>query len=85
MTQPQPILIAGATGGVGRHLVGKLMAQNQAVRALVRDRALAESLFSSADSAELVIGDVRETITLPPALVGVQRGDLRDWRESTRR
>ncbi len=72
MTQPQPILIAGATGGVGRHLVGKLMAQDQPVRALVRDRAQGEALFSPADSAELVVGDVRQPITLPPAVVGAR-------------
>ncbi len=68
----QPILIAGATGGVGRHLVGKLMAQDQAVRALVRDRALAATLFSSADSAELVVGDARDPQTLPDAFAGVR-------------
>ncbi len=68
----QSILIAGATGGVGRYLVGKLIAQNQAVRALVRDRALAESLFSPADGVDLVVGDVRQSETLPQAFAGVR-------------
>lgn len=72
MTQPQPILIAGATGGIGRHLVGKLMAQDQPVRALVRDRVQGAALFSTADSAELVVGDARQAETLPSALAGVR-------------
>ncbi len=68
----QPILIAGATGGVGRHLVGKLMAQDQAVRALVRDRAVAEALFSPADSVEWIVGDARQPETLLQAFAGVR-------------
>ena len=72
MSQPQSILIAGATGGVGRHLVGSLIAQRQAVRALVRDRTLAESLLSPADGVDLVVGDVRQPETLPSAFAGVQ-------------
>ena len=66
----QPILVAGATGGVGQHLVGRLMAQDQNVRALVRDMSRAEQLFSAQDRLTLVEGDTTKPITLPSAVVG---------------
>ena len=68
----QPILIAGATGGVGQQLVGKLTAQDVDVRALVRDLAQAQKLFSPQDRFQLVEGNTSQTITLPNALVGVR-------------
>lgn len=68
----QPILVAGATGGVGQHLVGRLMAQGQPVRALVRDKMRAEKLFGEQEHLTLVEGDARRTITLPSAVVGVR-------------
>jgi uncharacterized protein YbjT (DUF2867 family) len=37
MTQPSKILIAGATGTVGRELAAQLSESGSAVRALVRD------------------------------------------------
>ncbi len=72
MTQPKPILIAGATGGVGRQLVGKLMSQDQAVRALVRDVPKAMEIFGEEECLMLVEGDARSPITLARALVGVR-------------
>lgn len=66
----QPILVAGATGGVGQHLVGRLMAQEKPVRALVRSAARASARFGNQDLLTLVEGDTRETITLPNAVVG---------------
>jgi uncharacterized protein YbjT (DUF2867 family) len=59
-----PILIAGATGGIGRHLVGKLTAQDQDVRALVRDLDQARKLYTEQDCLQLVAGDVRDPNTL---------------------
>lgn len=67
-----PILIAGATGGVGRQLVGKLTAQNEDVRALVRDLAQAQTLFTAQDCLQLIEGNTGQTITLPNAFVGVR-------------
>jgi uncharacterized protein YbjT (DUF2867 family) len=68
----QPILIAGATGGVGQQLVGKLTARNQDVRALVPDFAQGNALFGAQECLELVEGDVRRPVTLPQAVVGVR-------------
>jgi uncharacterized protein YbjT (DUF2867 family) len=67
-----PILIAGATGVVGRQLVGKLTAQDQEVRALVRDVAQAQEFFGAQECLTLVEGDSRSPITLPNAVVGVR-------------
>jgi uncharacterized protein YbjT (DUF2867 family) len=68
----QPILIAGATGGVGRQLVGKLTAQDVDVRALVRNLAQAETLFTAQKCLQLVEGNTSQTITLPNAMVGAR-------------
>ena len=72
MTMTPPILIAGATGGVGRQLVGKLTAQNEDVRALVRDLAQAQTFFSAQDCLQLVEGNTGESISLPNAFVGAR-------------
>src|SRR4051794_5992116 len=68
----EPILIAGATGGVGQQLVGKLTAQDQEVRALVRDLAQGEALFGAQDCLQLVAGDARDSINLAEAVAGVR-------------
>lgn len=67
-----PVLIAGATGGVGRHLIGKLTAQDQEVRALVRDKGQAQEFFGTQACLTLVEGDARSSITLPRAVVGAR-------------
>lgn len=69
---PPPILIAGATGGVGRQLIGKLTAQDQEVRALVRDVEQAQQFFGSQECLMLVEGDPNAPITLPKAVVGAR-------------
>ena len=66
------VLIVGARGGVGRQLVGKLTAQDQAVRALVRDLANAQTLFGAQECLELVEGDARTPTSITSALVGVR-------------
>ncbi|MEM8545595.1 MAG: SDR family oxidoreductase [Cyanobacteria bacterium P01_H01_bin.119] len=63
------VLVAGATGGVGQLVVAKLLDQQYSVRVLVRDRAKAEKLFG--DRVEMVIGDIRQPETLPPAMAGI--------------
>ncbi|WP_438025710.1 NAD(P)H-binding protein [Sorangium sp. So ce233] len=63
------ILVTGATGSVGRHLVAQLVGAGQPVRALTR-RPSAAGL---PDGAEVVGGDLRAPDTLPAALRGVDR------------
>jgi len=65
-----PVLIAGATGGVGRHLVRRLLARNYPVRALVRDVEKARQVLGP--QVELVGGDTRKPHTLAPAVAGVR-------------
>ncbi len=50
------ILVAGATGQTGRHIVRQLVEKNISVKALVRDLEKAKTILP--DSAELVLGDV---------------------------
>lgn len=63
----RPVLIAGATGGVGLHLVRRLLARNDPVRALVRDVEKARRVLGS--EVELMAGDTRKPHTLVPAVV----------------
>ncbi len=58
----ETILVAGATGGVGKRVVFHLLANNYRVRALVRDANKAKALLG--DAVELFEGD----ITLPETL-----------------
>jgi NADH dehydrogenase len=64
------LLITGATGYVGRHLVARLVAQGQRPRCLVRDLKRAASILPAND-VELVQGDTTQTQTLQAELVGV--------------
>ncbi|MFE2051000.1 NAD(P)H-binding protein [Streptomyces sp. NPDC059459] len=66
-TQPQKVLVTGATGTVGRQVVAELLARGHAVRALTRDPALA----ALPEGAEVVRGDLTEPDSLVPALTGV--------------
>src|SRR3954470_2195712 len=64
------VLIAGAAGGVGRTVVGKLRAQDVPVRAMVRrddDRAAALRALG----AEVVVGDLTRPESVAAALSGV--------------
>jgi uncharacterized protein YbjT (DUF2867 family) len=58
----ETILVAGATGGVGKRVVRQLLANNYRVRALVRDADQARALLG--DSVEIFEGD----ITIPETL-----------------
>lgn len=59
------ILVAGATGGVGKRVVRRLIEQNYQVRALVRDSQKGRSLLG--DKVELFEADITmpETLTTP--------------------
>ncbi len=63
------VLVTGAAGFVGPHVVHALRARELPVRALVRDRARGPRLV--AWGAELVEGDVTDPTSLSAALAGV--------------
>ncbi|WP_202840924.1 SDR family oxidoreductase [Luteimonas saliphila] len=67
ITRTNRVLVIGATGKVGRHLVDELLTAGVAVRALVRNPAKA----GLPEGVELVCGDLAEPDTLEPALQGV--------------
>ena len=62
-------LVTGAGGYVGTELVRQLLARQERVRAMVRRSSQASGLEEM--GAEVVIADVRDASTLPPALEGV--------------
>jgi uncharacterized protein YbjT (DUF2867 family) len=64
------ILVSGATGNVGQHLVAQLVAGDAQVRILVRNKNKVTHLAGSVD---WVVGDLDQPETLPPALQGVDR------------
>ncbi|TDC19001.1 NAD-dependent epimerase/dehydratase family protein [Streptomyces sp. 8K308] len=67
MTKTQKILVSGATGTVGRQVVGELLARGHEVRALTRSAASA--VFPA--GVEVVQGDLTDPDSLIPALEGV--------------
>jgi uncharacterized protein YbjT (DUF2867 family) len=69
------ILITGATGHVGNHLIKLLASSGHSLRALVRDREKAAGL---PQEVELVVGDLTQPETLPAALDGVEKVFLMD-------
>lgn len=64
------VLVAGATGGTGKHLIAQLQAQGYSVRALARDAAKAKSEIVG--PYEWAQGDVRDGASLSRALAGVR-------------
>jgi uncharacterized protein YbjT (DUF2867 family) len=64
------ILITGATGYIGQHLVTRLITQGVRPRCLVRDMKKASSLFP-ADKVELVQGATTAPATLAVAVQGI--------------
>jgi uncharacterized protein YbjT (DUF2867 family) len=64
---PLTILVVGATGSVGRHVVAEALAGGHRVRALVRNPARAR-LPSDVD---LIAGDLTRPHSLAPAVDGV--------------
>lgn len=64
------ILITGATGYIGRHLVVRLVAQGERPRCLVRDTQRAASILP-ADKVEFVQGNTTQPDSLGAAMHGV--------------
>lgn len=67
MAENRPILVTGATGNVGKHVVRRLLEEGRAVRALTRDPARADLPAG----AEAVAGDLGDPGSLGPALEGI--------------
>ncbi len=65
------ILITGATGYIGRHLVLRLVDQGERPRCLVRDTKRAANVLP-ADKVELIQGDTTQPASLKAALNGVE-------------
>lgn len=65
------ILITGATGYIGRHLVSRLVEQGERPRCLVRDTKRAANVLP-ADKVELIQGDTTQPASLKAALNGVE-------------
>jgi nucleoside-diphosphate-sugar epimerase len=63
------MLVTGATGLVGRHVVTRALAEGWRVRAMVRSTAAAQDLATL--GAELVTGDLGQPETLAPSVAGV--------------
>ncbi len=61
------ILVVGATGGVGKRVVRRLLENHYSVRALVRDRQKARELLG--DRVEFIEGDITRPQTLTSALM----------------
>ncbi|MEU9834959.1 NAD(P)H-binding protein [Streptosporangium sp. NPDC048047] len=66
------ILVTGATGNIGRHVVDRLVGAGQRVRAMTRDPRAARL----ADGVEAVYGDFERPETWADALDGVERVHL---------
>jgi len=69
MSDDRPILVTGANGFIGRHLVETLHGRGHRVRALVRNPAQAAGFDRS---VEVRIGDVTRPLTLPGAVEGTR-------------
>jgi len=61
------ILVAGATGGVGKRVVKRLVERGYSVRSLVRDAQRAKEMLS--DRVEIVEADITLPETLTPQLM----------------
>src|SRR5271170_2153509 len=66
----EPILVTGATGKVGSHLVPRLLSRGLHVRALVRPGPNVQKLRD--EGVEIVEGDLLRAESLVPALNGVE-------------
>jgi uncharacterized protein YbjT (DUF2867 family) len=60
------VLVAGATGGVGQLVTGKLVEKGFSVRVLTRNEHKAKTMFG--DKVEIAIGDILDPTSLPAAM-----------------
>lgn len=60
------VLVVGATGQTGRHIVRELTAKKVPVRALIRDKTKAQDILPT--DVELVVGDVLKPETVTAAI-----------------
>ncbi len=65
-----PVLVAGATGGVGQQVAHRLVQSRRAVRAIVRDPIAAARVLDF--QTELITADVTNAASLTPAFRGVR-------------
>lgn len=65
------ILVTGATGYIGRHVVARLVSLGERPRCLVRDVQRATKILAS-DSVEFVQGDTTRPDTLDAAVSGIE-------------
>lgn len=75
-------LVTGATGFLGSHIVERLLARGDSVRALVR--ATSDTAFLKSRGVDLVTGDITEPESLPPAFKDVDvvyhaAANVSDW------
>ncbi len=81
MASSNLILMTGATGYIGQHLVNRLLAEGAAVRVLTRGTRPLPDRW--AGKVETALGDLVDPTTLPPAIAGCKSvyhlaGELRD-------
>ena len=63
------ILVTGANGTIGSHLVGSVVSRGGSVRVLVRDTGKAQAIFG--DRVDIVRGDLTDPSSVTVALKGV--------------
>ena len=64
------VLVAGATGGVGKRVVQRLVERGYKVRSLVRDTDKARAILG--EDVEIVVGDITKPETLTSEMMAVQ-------------
>ena len=66
-----PVLVTGASGFIGAHVVCELLARGYSVRAMLRDTKLA-SIFPNSDKLEIVKADLFDVGSLKNAVEGCE-------------
>ena len=74
-SDPRPLLVTGANGHLGRHLISRLASSSREqarVRAVVRSQRAAEQVARAAGEAEVEIRivDYGDAVALQPAAAG---------------